>query len=220
MQTRPDKFLSLSGAIAGLLAIVTLALTSSEPADESPTQQAIVNYFGDHKTVEYIAGFALVPLIVLFLLFFTGALRATLRSGEAGESTWSTVVGAALPLTAFAILLMGASGMAITEAVDNGEYEIARTIALATGFDWLPWAAPAAATMIGTGVGAIRTATLPKPFAIISIALGIVAISPLGMFGFLAMPLWLIAASVIITRQGAAGHVTGAAGASAAPAHA
>lgn len=213
MQSSPSKFLTLSGAFAGVLSIVALALTSGEPSDESPTQQAIVNYFSDHKTAEYITGFLLIPLIVLFLLFFTSALRAVLRSGEASESTWSTVVGASLPLVAFSIALMGSAGMAVTEAVDSGQFAIAHTIALASGFDWIPWAAPAAATMLATGIGTLKTATLPKPFAIVSIVLGIVAISPLGFFAFLAMPLWLIAASATILRQDA----TATAGVSAQP---
>lgn len=203
IQSKPDKFLSLSGAVAGILAIVALLLTSGEPSQETPTMEAIISYYGDHKVVEYITGFALIPLIALFLLFFTGALRATLRSGEAGESTWSTVVAAALPLTAFSLLIMGASGMAVTEAVDAGNNEIARTIALAFGYDWIPWAAPAGAAMIATGVGALRGASLPKPFAIISIVIGLVAISPIGFFGFLAMPLWLIAASLLILKGNA-----------------
>jgi hypothetical protein len=203
MKDSSSKFLGASGALAGALAIAVLALTSGEPSAENPSLETIVGYYGDHRTIELFAGFLFVPLIALFLFFFTGALRGVLRSGEAGESTWSTVVSVGLPLVAFSILMMGASGMAITKAVETGQLEIARTIYLATAYDWIPWAAPAAATMIATGVGAIKTATLPKSFAIFSIALGLIAISPLGIAGFLLMPLWLILASVFVLKAGA-----------------
>jgi hypothetical protein len=191
----------LTGIAAGLLLAVGIALTIGEPSGDHPSVQSVAGWYGDHQNVEVLASMVLAPLASLLLFFFTAGLRAVLRSGEAGESTWSTVVGAATPLVAFALLLMSAIDLAITVAADHGEPELARTIYMVGQFSWLPWAAPTAAMLLATGIGGLRTVALGRPLAWISIVLGVVCVTPGGMFVFLALPVWLIATGAVLYRR-------------------
>jgi hypothetical protein len=201
---RFHRLVPLTGIAAGLLLAVGIALTIGEPSGDHPSAQSVAGWYGDHQNVEVLASLVLAPLVSLLLLFYTAGLRAVLRSGEAGESTWSTVVGGATPLVAFSLLLMSATDLAISVAADHGETDVARTIYMVNQFSWLPWAAPTAAMLLATGIGGLRTAALGKPLAWISIVLGVVCVSPGGMFVFLALPLWLIATGTVLYRRAGA----------------
>jgi hypothetical protein len=198
---RFHRLVPLTGIAAGLLLAVGIALTIGEPSGDNPSAQSVAGWYGDHRTVEVVASLVLAPLVSLLLFFYTAGLRAVLRSGEAGESTWSTVVGATTPLVAFSLLLMSATDLAVSTAADNGEPALARTIYMVSQFSWLPWAAPTAAMLLATGIGGLRTVALGKPLAWISIVLGLICVSPGGMVVFLALPLWLIATGVVLYRR-------------------
>jgi hypothetical protein len=198
---RFNRLVPLTGIAAGLLLGAAILLTIGEPSGDHPSAQSVAGWYDDHQTVELVASMVLVPLASLLLFFYTAGLRAVLRAGEAGESTWSTVVGATTPLVAFALLLMSATDMAISVAADHGEPAVARTIYLATQFSWLPWAAPTAAMLLATGIGGLRTAALGKALAWISIVLGVICIGPGGIGVFLALPLWLVATGAVLYRR-------------------
>jgi hypothetical protein len=55
---------------------------------------------------------------------------------------------------------------------------------------------------LGTGVSAIRSATLPKWLAWASVALGVLAVSgPAGSIAFLIAPLWTLTVGIVILRS-------------------
>jgi hypothetical protein len=198
---RFQRYLPLTGVLAGIALAAGVLLTRDELGDEDPTAQAIADWYGSHSTVTLVVGFVCAPLFALFLLFFTASLRGLLRSGEAEESLYSTVVAGAAPLVAFAILLMGWFDVATSSAVDNGHDEIAQTLYAVGQYSWLPWAAPAAALLLAAGLGGLRTATLPRLHGWVSVILGVIAISPVGFVSFLVLPLWLIGTGIVMFRR-------------------
>jgi hypothetical protein len=203
MHDRFPRLVALAGIGAGAALAAGVLLTAGEPDGDHPAPATIVSWYAAHDTAVGISALVCAPLFAFLFLFFTAGLRGLLRSGEARESTWSGVVGAAAPLVAVAILLMAATDAAISRAADGGAAETARAIYTAGSYSWLVWAAPTAALLVATGVGGLRTSTLPRPFAWLSALLGVAALTPAGIGVFLVMPLWLVAASVVLLRRSA-----------------
>jgi hypothetical protein len=196
-----QRYLPLAGTLAGIALAAGILITRDEPSGDNPTAQTIAGWYGSHGTATLVAGLVCAPLFALFLLFFSASLRGLLRSGEAQESTYSTVVAGAAPLLAFAILLMSSIDMAISAAADKGHADIAQSIYFAGQFSWLPWGAPSAALLLATGLGGMRTATLPRLHGWLSVGLGVIAISPVGFVSFLALPVWLIGTGIVMFRR-------------------
>ncbi len=198
---RFQRYLPLTGALAGVALAAGILMTRDELGEEDPTAQAIAAWYGSHSNATLIAGLVCAPLFALFLLFFTASLRGLLRSGEAEESLYSTVVAGAAPLVAFAVLLMSWIDVAANSAVDNGHADIAQTLYAIGQWSWLPWAAPASALLLAAGLGGLRTATLPRLHGWLSVILGVVAITPAGFVSFLVLPLWLIGTGIVMYRR-------------------
>lgn len=196
-----QRYLPLSGVLAGGALAAGILITLDEPGGDDPSVQTIADWYGGHLTATLIASLVCVPLFAASLLFFSASLRGLLRSGEARESTYSTVVAGATPLVAFAILLMSSTDMAISVAADHGHADVAHTLYLAGQFSWLPWAAPSAALLIATGLGGLRTATLSRLHGWLSLLLGVIAITPVGFVAFMVLPLWLIGTGIVLFRR-------------------
>ena len=69
-----------------------------------------------------------------------------------------------------------------------------------------------AAFLLGAGVGALKTGVLPSWLAWAAIVIGVIAITPLGFFGFLALGVWTLIVSVMLCDAGEGAPAPGVAG--------
>jgi hypothetical protein len=60
-----------------------------------------------------------------------------------------------------------------------------------------------AATLLATGLGARRNGMLPSALAWASVAIGASLLTPLGFFGFVLVPVWLIVVGLWLSRRSA-----------------
>jgi len=196
---RFNRLLPLAGVVAGLAAIAALVLTGSEPGDSASTAK-VVSYYADHKT-ETVLGSIGAQIAAVALLFFVAGLRSALRSRETGEASYSTLVLAGGVVTAVATSCFGWFGLVVVKAVDNGsQASVVETVHLFGSYAWLPWTVGAATLLIGAGLGGLRTAALPRALAWVTVAMGVIALTPGGPLTFLVLPLWLIATGVVLAR--------------------
>src|SRR3954447_12348169 len=157
MQTSKfDKFLAISGIIAAVLFVV--AGFHGDPPGLSASAQSRVDWYVDHKTWLSVAGFASAYFAVV-MAFFAIGVRRLLRSGEAGESTYSTAALAGGVLVAGAGIFGAMSTLASVEAADKGNAAALTTMAYVNEFSWLPMIAGLAVFYVATGLGGLRTAT-------------------------------------------------------------
>jgi hypothetical protein len=193
-----EKFLPWTGAGAGILWAVQVvaAKAPDEPAD--PTAVATISAAA---TRNYAAGFALLAGALL-LIFFAAAARRSLRSGEAAESTYSSVAHGGLLVAAGGFSLLGILVIALTNSAKADDAEATATIGQLAMIGWQPALAGLVAAFWGLGLGGLRNATLPKWFAVTTVVLGIVGVlGPLAFVIYLLLPLWLIAASAVVARH-------------------
>ncbi len=189
-----EKLLPWTGALAGVLWGVQL-IAPTFPDD--PANAKAVAVIGNAVTRNYTSGFALLAGS-LMLLFFAAAARRSLRSGETGESSYSSVAHGGLLAAAVGFGFLGIMQIALTNAAKAHDAAATATLGQLAMVGWLPALAGLVAAFWGLGIGGLRNATLPKWFAIVTIALGIIGVlGPFAVVVYLALPLWLIAASVV-----------------------
>jgi hypothetical protein len=193
-----DTFLPWTGAIAGLLWALWM-IVSKTP--DHPASAGAVALVANASGRNYVAGFALL-VAALMLLFFAAQARKSLRSGEAGESTYSSVAHGGLVMGAGGLGLLGIIQIALVNAAKAHDAGATDAIGQLAMIGWLPVLVGLVAGFWGLGLGGLRTATLPKWFAIATIVFGTVGVlGPLAFVVYLLLPLWLIAASIVTARR-------------------
>jgi len=196
---RFNRLLPLAGIVAGLAMVAGLVLTGSEPGDDASAAK-IVAYYADHRT-GVVIGALCAQIAAVALLFFAAGLRTSLRSRETGEASYSTLALAGAVVTSLGLSFFGWTGLAASRAVENGSQDsVVETIHLIGAYAWMPWAVGAATMLIGAGLGGLRTVALPRALAWVTVALGVIALTPGGPITFLLLPLWLIATGIVLAR--------------------
>ena len=201
-----DKFrrlLPIAGILSALLLGAAIFGSASAPQVEKSNHAEVVSFYHEHSSSIMVTNLVLALLAAFLLAALLVELRATLRSGEAGESIYSSLValgGAALVVS---ISLMGMVTTAVAGAAEAGLSDDSLLgAAIVADYAWMPWLVAAALTLFATGVGGLRTATLPKWIAWASIVLGALCLTGIGGIAvFMLFPLWILVISIVLLRR-------------------
>jgi hypothetical protein len=196
---RFDRFLPIAGALIGLLFFAGLALTWGDPSSETAPAETF-SYWQNNRGQHQISGLLLAPLIAFLLVFFGAGLQRRLQRGSGDTGHGAVAFGGAL-LAASAFALVGMLEGAATNAAHEGQRQAVYTLSQLHSYDWLAWNASFAAMLLATGLGARRNGMLPIPLTWASIIIGASLLTPLGIFGFFLVPIWLIVVGVILHRS-------------------
>jgi hypothetical protein len=196
-----EKILPWTGAAAGICWALWLGMskTPDHPADAGAG--ALVEQAAGRN---YVAAFALL-VGGLMLIFFGAQARKSLRSGEAGESTYSSVAHGGIVTAAVGFALLGIVQIALVNAAKAHDASAIDAIGQLMTVGWLPALVGLVAGFWGLGLGGLRTATLPKWFAVATVVFAVIGVlGPLAMAVYLLLPLWLVTASAVTGRRDAA----------------
>ena len=196
---RFDRFLTLAGALAGLMFFVALILLWNDPASETGPAETF-SFWQDNRGQHQIVALLVAPLIAFLLLFFGAGLQRRLAEGNRDAGHGSVAFGGAL-LGAMTFAVVGMLEGAMTNAAHEGARETVYTLNQFHSYDWLAWNAAFAAMLLATGLGARRNGMLPTPVAWATIVIGASLLTPLGFFGFILVPVWLIVVGVWLSRR-------------------
>jgi len=196
---RFDRFLPLAGVLAGLLFLTGLILLRNDPPSESAVAQTFAYWQADRGRHQIIA-LLLTPLMAFLLLFFGTGLRRRLEQGSGGSGHGMVAFGGAV-LAAVTFALVGMLEAAMTNAAHEGERQAVYTLNQLHSYDWLGWNAAFAAMLLATGLGARRNRMLPTALAWATIVIGASLLTPIGFFGFILLPVWLIVVGVWLSRS-------------------
>jgi hypothetical protein len=197
---RFDRFALLAGALAGLVLIVGLALTWGDPSSEAAAEEHFT-YWRDDRGLHQISGLLLAPLVAFLLILFGAGLQRALRRNGADSSHGTVALGGCI-LAAATFTLVGMLEGAATNAAHEGEQQAAYTLSQLHSYDWLGWNAAFAAVLLATGLGARRNRMLPPWLAWATVVIGASLLTPLGLFGFFTLPLWLIVVGLWLALRG------------------
>ena len=202
-----EKCLPWSGAVAGLAWIGQDVLARHYSSDEPGRGSVAV--IADHPVLN-VASLSCLVVMGVALLFFATAVRNLLRSGEAREATYSSVAYGGWLTVSAALAQMAVWNKGMLSAAQDGNDAATQTLSYAQYFGWLGMGVGVSTAFIALGLGGVRTAVLPRWFAVATSVLGVLAllgacsIPPGGLVTYLVLPFWLIAAAVIVARRQAA----------------
>jgi hypothetical protein len=191
---RFDRFLPLAGVLAGLLLLTGLVVLRDDPSSETGPAETFSYWQADHGKHQ-IVGLIVAPLIAFLLVFFGAGLKR--RLGDAAHG--SVAFGGAI-LAAGTFVVVGMLEAAMTNAAHEGQRQAVYTLNQFHSYDWLGWNAAFAGVLLATGFGARRNGMLPTWVAWVTIVVGASLLTPAGFFGFIILPLWLIAVGVLLSR--------------------
>lgn len=200
-----ERFLPWTGAIAGAAWIGQMFLFRTGDQDSPGSMTTAV--IRDHLALNYAAIGCLVVMAIA-LVFFGTALRSHLRAGEARESTYSSIVYGGLLLVAAGLsqMVMWNWGL-INGAADAKDDQALGILSFVGFFGFAGMGIGIATTLLGAGLAGLANAVLPRWFAILTLVLGVLSalgtagIPPGGLVNYLLLPLWLIAAAIILARR-------------------
>jgi hypothetical protein len=192
---RFDRFLPFAGVLAGLLLLTGLVVLRDDPSSETGPAKTFSYWQADHGKHQII-GLIVAPLIAFLLVFFGAGLKRRL-----GDATHGSVAFGGALLGAGTFVVVGMLEAAMTNAAHEGQRQAVYTLNQFHSYDWLGWNAAFAAMLLATGLGARRNGMLPTPVAWVTIVLGASLLTPAGFFGFIILPLWLIAVGVLLSRR-------------------
>lgn len=214
------RLLPISGILSALLILGATFGAPSAPQIGTDNHAEVIAYYSDNTTAITVTSLICGLLACFFLIPLLTELRATLRSGEAGESTYSTILTIGGSVLTFGFALMATVSQAAASAAESGlSDDSVLSLAQVADYSWMPWVVGMAAVQWAVGLGGLRTATLPKWISWLSIVLGALCLTGIGGIAvFFVAPLWMIAISVVLLRSKSAqaGVPSGAVGAPAA----
>jgi hypothetical protein len=208
-QTRFWSRLGVLGVVYAVLFLIA-SLVLGQPGTGS-AGSAVVKYYHDHKTAEMIGVFA-AAFSVVALTFFLAALRRRLSATDDGRFLASVVTAGGV-VYAVGLMMTAAITVALIDTANDNMPGAAQTLNVLVNDLWLPVVVGIALLGLGTGVSALRNATLPKWLGWVSVVLGVLALAgPAGAIAFEVAPVWALVTGIVIMRS------PRAAAASAAPA--
>jgi hypothetical protein len=203
--TRFERLLPWSAAVAAPCWVGYDALAHMYTKDVPGAARTEVIH--DHLGLNY-GSVACLVLMGVALLFFATAVRNLLRSGEAREATYSSIAygGWIVVVAGLSQMVMWNWGL-VNGAADAGNDAALHTLSYVAYFGWAGMGIGLATAFVAMGLGGLRNDVLPRWFAIVSIvfgvlgALGDAGIPPGGLVNYLLLPVWLVAAAVIVARR-------------------
>jgi hypothetical protein len=189
----------LMGILFVVLFIVAVLIGGETPAtDDSP--QEIVSFYLDNDDDQVIAA-AVLALACVPFLFFLGTLRRALRAVAGDEGGLSTVV-----LVGGLMIVVGASifagiGFTLGDAADELPPEAIVTLNALSSDLFFPLAVGTATFNLGLALAILRHGGLPRPLGWVALVIGIVGLTPLGFFAFVATGIVILWASVALFQR-------------------
>lgn len=189
----------LTGVIAVVLFVIA-AVIGGETPDSYSSSEEVVSFYTDNEGSQ-IAASLLATYGALFLLFFCGALRKLLQSAEGESRGLPTVAFGGGLVLVVGILLFSGLTWTLADSIDDLEPAAAQAINALNTDLFFPVAVGTAALLIATGVSMRRSGAFPGWLAWAAIVIGVLAVTPVGFFAFLAGLLWILVAGIVLTRS-------------------
>ncbi len=188
-----------------LFVAITLLIGDGQDASKK-TAQEVADYYKDNDTKETIAAL-LIGLACISILFWAGWLRKLLSDAEGPNGMLSAVAFGAAVAFAAGAAVGGSIHLALPDLADDID-PVALQAINGIDFDMFFFFPVGMGTMmLASGISALRHGALPKWLAWAGIVVAVLFVTPAFFVGFIGIPLWILAVSIIgirSSRNGAA----------------
>jgi hypothetical protein len=189
----------LTGVAFVVLLIVSF-IVGGEPKDADHPAQEIVDWYVDNKDSAEI-GAIIGAVAGIFLIFFGAYLRKVLQAAEGENATLPILVVIGLAIVAVGAAIDGTILFATAEAADDIEPASVQTLQALWDNDFIPFVLGTQLLWFAAGISIVRHGALPKWLGWVAILFGVVALTPLGFFAFIAGALWILIVSIMLAQR-------------------
>jgi hypothetical protein len=205
---RRDFWTPTAGILAAITFVVGVVMASNSP-DSNDNNAQITSWYADHgHRVTVIVGAFVLAFFGLFLLWFAAGLRQRLRLAEGPEGRLANVALGGAVLCVGLIWVGGALLAAIPAGQELGD---ANALTVSDVARFVPSAGFGAILIYGmfgaialidaTSVVIWRTGVLPRWLAWLGFVVGVLLLFGVVFLPMIALPIWLIAASIVLFRR-------------------
>jgi len=208
-----DRWAPLTGLLSVACSFVGVMLVLDQPQDKD-SDAKIVAYFAKHShRVQGVVGFFVFLAGILLLLAFLAALRDRLLAAEGQPGRLSALAFgsgvASVPFWGVSMLLANAAGFASNETSSfHLDANTFRLFADTAYFAWVAAVIISSVVVWTTSAVALRTGLLPRWYARLGIAAGVVQLFGFFFFPFFVWWLWIIVTSLLLVSRRNAATVT------------
>jgi hypothetical protein len=194
-----ERFAPLTGVVFVAL-VVPVFFLGGEPPDADEKLPKVLDFWKSNDS-ELMWGAALAGLAAVFLLWFMGVLRSSLRTAEGGTGRVSTTAYAGGIVLATWIAFLASIQFAAADTAGDVAPAVTQTLSVINSDCFFGFAVGTATIFIAAGGLIIRTGFLPRWLGWISVLLGIAAVTPAGFVSFIGLLLWILAVSIVLFRR-------------------
>ncbi len=187
----------LTGIVFAVLLVVTFTSPSSPNIHDSGLQ--VIAHYKDHHSASMI-GDLCAGLGVIFFVFFISALRSFFRDKEGGEGL-ATAAFAGGIFIGMGGAIFASLDIALVDARNTISPAAAQAINVLSNDFFFPFEIGLVIFSLCIGLAILSTAALPKWLGWVSIVIGIVALSPVGFFGFFVTMIWSVIVAILVYRR-------------------
>jgi hypothetical protein len=193
------QLVPLSGVVAVVLMIAGFVLGGETPeADDSLKE--VVSYYSEHDTDLQIAS-GLLGLAGFFFLVFSTTVAGALRraQGESGGASALSFAGGIV--FAVGVSIFAGLGFAAADVVDDVDPTVVQALNALGSDMFFTVAIGTGAFLLGAGIATLKSGALPRWLGWAAVAIGVIALTPAGFFGFIALGAWTLIASVLLSMR-------------------
>jgi hypothetical protein len=198
-----ERLAPLTGVVFVVIVVAVFAIGGSTPGSHDSAAEVQAFYAKHHDKHSALA--FLMAISIPFLLFFVSSLRQDLRrAGGTGQLANAAFAGGVLAAAGFGIL--ATVHLALAEAGANLKtLSTTQALNVLDNNDFIPVGAGVGVLLLAAGASAVRHGALPAWLGWVGVVLGILSFTPGGFIGFLGGGLWIVIASIFLTRARQAG---------------
>jgi hypothetical protein len=198
MTGRWSRLVPLTGVVFVVLTVLAFLVGGETPSVDDSVRE-VVSFYADNKSSQFAASILLV-WGALFLVFFSAVLRDALR-GPGGPGGLPSLVFAGGVLIALGMAIFGSITFALADAHDDIAPAATQALHVLNNDFFFPLALGTAVFLLSSGLAVVTGRALPVALGWVAIVLGVLALTPVGFFAFLATGLWILVVSVLLMRR-------------------
>jgi hypothetical protein len=205
MQTpRRDIWTPLAGFAAAVTFVAGIVLASDTP-DDKATDAKVLSFYANHgHRVRFIIGAYLLVFFALFLIWFAAGLRQRLRGAEGPGGRLTDVALGGGVLSAVGVSAGGVALASVSAGQSFGGTPF-HTADVARYFDSFGFGMILIVGMFGAialidavSIVIMRTGVLPGWLGWLGFICGLLLLFSVAFLPLIALPVWLIAASIVL----------------------
>jgi hypothetical protein len=205
MEMTRNSTIDRLGALMGLVFVgllVTFRVIEASPGlpDADAHTADVVAFWTQHRGQQILVAI-LASFAAIVFLWFAGTLRSALARAEGGEATLANLSFGGAIVAATGMLAISTVEYAAAHSAGHVPATVTQTLSALQADTWLGFAAGVAVFGLATGAAVLRTRALPRWLGWVSVASGLLWLTPAQPVGLLLTLVLLAGAGIGLYRR-------------------